>query len=343
MIEHGFYNTDQGRETFALNIKQITDAVHTTCYSDVLHSLLSCDAYYKQWQRKFGVHSSRQSDILRQERRRWGIVAKSSRGMYLLDADLKREFRREGVSFFVCCFDTHTHTHTYTHTHTHTHTHTQIVPDCWVWRKFCFVLVVYFPWTALTPHPTADRMSVYLHMNHENEVDYARRGPGAYEQLSSGKIQNTFRGLPVYTSYPLDVDFNGAPISLLERDRQIGEWFYIRKDEDIRIFSATTDKFETITWDDAVAADVRRDPGDPTQARLGRDRDFNADAPILIFRPFQTWRMASALLLKSGSELGNTFRKSRWLHCPPHSHCVLAVCSPLLSFPATPQNYRWAS
>lgn len=26
MIEHGFYNTDQGRETFALNLKQITDA-----------------------------------------------------------------------------------------------------------------------------------------------------------------------------------------------------------------------------------------------------------------------------------------------------------------------------
>ena len=38
MIEHGFYNTDQGRETFALNLKQITDAVHTTCYSDVLVS-----------------------------------------------------------------------------------------------------------------------------------------------------------------------------------------------------------------------------------------------------------------------------------------------------------------
>lgn len=33
MIEHGFYNTDQGRESFALNLKQITDAVHTTCYS----------------------------------------------------------------------------------------------------------------------------------------------------------------------------------------------------------------------------------------------------------------------------------------------------------------------
>lgn len=43
-----------------------------------------------------------------QERRRWSIVSKSPRGMYLLDADLKGEFRREGV-----------------------------VPDTWIWRK-CF-------------------------------------------------------------------------------------------------------------------------------------------------------------------------------------------------------------
>lgn len=95
MIEHGFYNTEQGRETFALNLKQITAAVHTTCYSDVLHSLLSCNNYYNEYQRKFGG-GTRQADILSQERRRWSITSKSSRGLYLLDADLKREFRREG-------------------------------------------------------------------------------------------------------------------------------------------------------------------------------------------------------------------------------------------------------
>ncbi len=90
MIEHGFYNTDQGRETFALNLKQITDAVHTTCYSDVLHSLLQCNAYYKEWNTKFGPAHGRQSDVMTQERRRWSIVSKSARGLYLLDADLKR-------------------------------------------------------------------------------------------------------------------------------------------------------------------------------------------------------------------------------------------------------------
>ena len=96
--QHGFYNTDQGRESFALNLKQITDAVHTTCYSDVLHSLLQSNAYYKDWNSKFGVFGRRQSDIYGQERRRWSIVSKSPRGLYVLDQDLKSEFRREGVT-----------------------------------------------------------------------------------------------------------------------------------------------------------------------------------------------------------------------------------------------------
>ena len=53
-------------------------------------------------------------------------------------------------------------------------------------------------------------MSVYLHMVPETEVDYSRRGPGAYDALASGKVPSSFRGLPVFTSYPLDTDFNGA-------------------------------------------------------------------------------------------------------------------------------------
>lgn len=198
--------------------------MHTTCYSDVLHSLLQCNAYYKEWNTKFGPAHGRQSDVMTQERRRWSIVSKSARGLYLLDADLKREFRREGVN-----------------------------PTAWVWP---------------------DRMSVYLHMNHDSETVYNERGPGAYQALASGNVPASFRGLPVYTSYPLDTDFNGAPISLLERDRMIGEWFYIKKDETIAIFSAEHDKFMKITYKQAADADVR-----PTKL---------TDKPILIFRPFQT-------------------------------------------------------
>lgn len=182
-------------------------------------------------------------------------------------------------------------------------------------------------------NPTAwiwpDRMSVYLHMNHESEVDYSKRGPGAYQALASGNVPASFRGLPVYTSYPLDTDFNGAPISLLERDRMCGEWFYICHDEEIAIFSAEHDKFMTITYEQAARADVRYKHD---EKKTGYQHDGVAEAgynknakdwgsfshiktaekahpPILIFRPFQTWTMASCILLKAGSELGNTFRK----------------------------------
>lgn len=113
------------------------------------HSLLQCNAYYKEWNTKFGPTHGRQSDVMTQERRRWSIVSKSARGLYLLDADLKREFRREGVT-----------------------------PTAWIWP---------------------DRMSVYLHMNHDSETVYNQRGPGAHEALASGNVPASFRGLPVYT------------------------------------------------------------------------------------------------------------------------------------------------
>ena len=53
-------------------------------------------------------------------------------------------------------------------------------------------------------------MSVYLHMNHDSETVYNQRGPGAHEALASGNVPASFRGLPVYTSYPIDTDFNGV-------------------------------------------------------------------------------------------------------------------------------------
>jgi hypothetical protein len=168
-------------------------------------------------------------------------------------------------------------------------------------------------------------MSVYLHMVPETEVDYSRRGPGAYDALASGKVPNSFRGLPVFTSYPLDTDFNGAPISLLERDRMIGEWFVLPAGEDaIHIFSADADRFVKLTRGDIANAAMNLEDGD------GTDQD------ILVFRPFATWRMASALLLKSGSELGNTFRKytpKTTCYCPythlSHSflHLPLLLCT----------------
>ena len=327
--------------------------MHTTCYSDVLHSLLQCNAYYKEWNTKFGPTHGRQADVMAQERRRWSIVSKSARGLYLLDADLKREFRREGVN-----------------------------PTAWVWP---------------------DRMSVYLHMNHDSETVYNQRGPGAHEALASGNVPASFRGLPVFTSYPLDTDFNGvsapvsfttlrllhlfyhlsnhnthlpshlqAPISLLERDRMCGEWFYICHGEQIAIFSAEHDKFMTITYEQAAKADVRY-KHDTSKGAYQHDGvaqcGYNKNAtewssfqkgdtshpPILIFRPFQTWTMASCILLKAGSELGNTFhghhdmqlqnvstRPSQRLSAPLHTSLTLLKPSQYVFTHRMPSARSWS-
>lgn len=167
----------------------------------------------------------------------------------------------------------------------------------------------------------------------EEEVDYSKRGPGAYDALASGKVPSTFRGLPVYTSYPLDVDFNGRPISLLDRDRQIGEWTYITpEDKAIWIYSADVDRFVKITYEEAYQSALNRD--EFQQGRTADDISLGSSKPasgrgknkktaittqgtstgssgskpsILIFRPFQTWTMSSAILCRAGSELGNTW------------------------------------
>lgn len=73
-----------------------------------------------------------------------------------------------------------------------------------------------------------------------------------------------------------------------------GEWFVLPKGEDaIHIFSADADRFVKLTRDTIEKASLN--------SATGGNKD------ILIFRPFQTWRMCSAILCKAGSELGNTF------------------------------------
>lgn len=98
IIEHGFYKTEQGKRHFQLNLQQISDAIHTTCYWGVLQALLSGQNYYKEWQRRFGRQVSRANDLFLAERRRWAIVQKEENGLYLLDAELKHELKREQVS-----------------------------------------------------------------------------------------------------------------------------------------------------------------------------------------------------------------------------------------------------
>ena len=285
IIEHGFYKTERGKRHFALNLQQITDAVHTTCYFGVIHALLAGQNYYKEWRIKFGQQIARVGDLQQMERRRWAVVQKKKNGLYLLDAEIKHEMKREGI-----------------------------VPNVWV-----------FP----------DKLGIYVNMVGDHQVDYHERGPQANENRERGDQKTTFRGLPVFESQSFDVDFTGAPIDLMVRERQCGEFFTLKAARDANgtrvaadnedvytsaqtkyIYDADTDSWAKIDYatyrPHAVNGDYFEEGGADAAARL-TDHGVTSVVPntpnpdLILFRPHQTYRMASAILAKGGRELGSTF------------------------------------
>ena len=260
IIEHGFYKTDQGRQHYLMNLRQIVDSVNETAYHGVIHALLSSKNHYKEWQRQHGPTVTRPAQLLRQQRRRWALVQKQERGLYLLDAELKDQMKYEGVT----------------------------------------------PNVLILP----SKMSIYVTMVPSAEVEFYRKGSGAAANLEKGPGNLlTFRGSKVFETRPFDIDFIGEPRDLLVRQRQIGEFFIFPKsgnvdagERDIYIYSMDTDSFERISYKtakDAAVANCRAITG-----VQGITND--SDCTVLLLRPFQTYNMASAVLMKGGLETGMT-------------------------------------
>ena len=269
IIEHGFYKTDQGRQHYLMNLRQIVDSVNETAYHGVIHALLACKNHYKEWDRQHGSVVTRPGQLLRQQRRRWAVVQKQERGLYILDAELKDQMKYEGVR-----------------------------PDVWI---------------------LPSKMSIYVTMVPSAEVEFYRKGPGAAANLEKGPGNLlTFRGSKVFETRPFDIDFIGEPRDLLVRERQIGEYFvFPNQDEvgvddagrpnprDIYIYSMDDDDFvkqryavaEAEAKKNARAVNVKF-PDDPI--------DVNGAGTVLLLRPFQTYNMASAILMKGGLDTGFT-------------------------------------
>jgi len=92
--------------------------------------------------------------------------------------------------------------------------------------------------------------------------------------------------------------FNGAPISLLERHRMCGEWFVLPAGEEaIHIFSADADRFIKLDKNTIRAKAINKNAnGSFTTGAPGNTTDTAADqVDLLVFRPFQTWNMCSAV------------------------------------------------
>ena len=81
-----------------MNLRQIVDSVNETAYHGVVYALLSADNHYKEWHRQHGSRVQRPGDLQRAGKRLWAVVQKKERGLYLLDAELKDTMRYEGVN-----------------------------------------------------------------------------------------------------------------------------------------------------------------------------------------------------------------------------------------------------
>ncbi len=256
IIEHGFYKTDQGRQHYLMNLRQIVDSVNETAYHGVIHALLASKNHYKEWDRQHGATVTRPGQLLRQQRRRWALVQKQERGLYLLDAELKDQMKYEGVS-----------------------------PNVWI---------------------LPSKMSIYVTMVPSAEVEFYRKGAGASANLEKGPDNLlTFRGSKVFETRPFDIDFIGEPRDLLVRERQVGEYFVFpmtgnigRGERDIYIYSMDEDNFVQMSFADCAKKAVKNaEAANITPSERGT---------VLLLRPFQTYNMASAILMKGGLDTGFT-------------------------------------
>jgi hypothetical protein len=97
-LEHGFMTTDKGRRNYALNLQQISDAVHTTCYFGVMHALFAGQNYYKEYRRKFARHVKGPRTLFRHERQMWACLQKDIKGVFIMDAEIKHHMKINGVT-----------------------------------------------------------------------------------------------------------------------------------------------------------------------------------------------------------------------------------------------------
>ena len=97
-LEHGFFDTEQGRKHYVMNLQQITDAVRTTAYFGVMHALLTGKNHYKEWRKRFDRTPKRRHNVLKYEKNMWGLLQKDLKGLYIMDAEVKHDMKLNGVT-----------------------------------------------------------------------------------------------------------------------------------------------------------------------------------------------------------------------------------------------------
>ena len=95
LLEHGFMNTELGRQHYAMNLQQINKAVTETNNFGVIYAYLSCDDANKEWQDESGYYDGMQAkEILKQNLFFWDIVKQTKNGFVLLDTHVTERMRQ---------------------------------------------------------------------------------------------------------------------------------------------------------------------------------------------------------------------------------------------------------
>ena len=221
ILEHGFMKTEQGRRQYMLNIQQIVQAVQVTLNFDVLSALLTCKRYDIQWMREHGYFRQHLPEIMKREVSMFGIIQKDINGFDIAIEEYKKQLSRYSVA-----------------------------PDALI---------------------LPSKLQIYIPMVPEEKILYSNRGKLAVDQFEKGPIKS-FRGIKIFEAKSFDLGNNELPVNLMSSNEQIGQHNVMALDEnsdpaefqseqrDIMIYDADTDKFERISFLDAVQHSMRFNP-----------------------------------------------------------------------------------
>lgn len=97
ILEHGFLNTDEGKQQYILNIRQIKQAVQQTNNLDVVASCFYAPRYDKIWEKKHHVNQQWE-EMMSEECANFAIVQKDAHGLDVLHQQFKQKMARYGIS-----------------------------------------------------------------------------------------------------------------------------------------------------------------------------------------------------------------------------------------------------
>ena len=254
---------------------------------------------------KYGQQVLRANDLMQAERRRFMIVQKSKDGLYVLDAELKHELKREGV-----------------------------IPNIYVLPDKMGIYINMVSGNALDYEKHGD----LANKNRESgDKKMSFRGTKCFEanafdvEFSGQPVDLLTRQQQIGSWYLIP-----CPKKEPKKEGEEGEGKVI--DDGTRyIYSADRDGFEKITHANAFANAVNKDDNDGSVNTDGGnmvdiDPDCcidnegttkyktyvdgvegdawtcsQTDSDVLLFRPNQTFNASSAILAKGGSELGSCY------------------------------------